>query len=98
MARRRILAGLFFAAGAVWTVGFPKSARLDPDMVLLVALSLALFGTGTLVLLANRIGVGRTVLSISLLVSFLANVCQWSENVAMADLLSKITSTASRHR
>ncbi len=95
---RRILAGLLFPAGAVWTIGFPKSARLDPDLVLSVAISLALFGTGIIVLLANRIGRARATLSIALLMSLLANACLISACHEMRNLLLQLTGKVARSR
>jgi hypothetical protein len=93
---RRILAGVFFIAGAAWTIGFPKKASLEWDTVFSVAISLALFGTGTLTLLADRIGRGRAVVSILLLLSLLANACLLSQNAAMADVLRQHTRSIAR--
>ncbi len=95
---RRILAGLLFAAGVVWTIGFPKRADLEPDNVLSFALAIGLIGSGILVLRADRVGGKTTAFAILLLASVLANAYLLAENRALGDILLHLARGAERTR
>ncbi len=86
---RRLAAAALLLFGVVWSIGFPKKATFDPDMVESVAIAISFLGTGLIVLRSNRWQRLTSVLSALLLWSLAANVFLVSQCVALAVLLTK---------
>ncbi len=86
---RRLAAAALLVSGVVWSIGFPKKATFDPDMVESVAIAIGLLGTGAIVLYSNRFQRWTSVLSTLLLWSLVANLCLVTRCVALAELLAK---------